>query len=78
MKIAGVSIDPTNIPSKEDFIKLAIVSNQHKDNPLRDKEIESEMKESGLWKEKKVVEPKEEEDGLHTTIAKKDSKPKRE
>lgn len=77
MKIAGVSIDLENLPTKEQMHALAINTKEFESNPLRDEQIEKILNDSGLWKVKKVVEPKIEEDGLHTTVAKKDKRDKR-
>jgi len=76
MKIVGVSIDVENLPTKEQIYALAINTKEFVDNPLRDEQIEKILTDSGLWKEKKVVYPKIEEDGLHTTIAKKNKRDK--
>ena len=47
--IAGVNVDPTNPPSQEDLIKLALVSHKHESNPNAKKDINLEIKNSGLY-----------------------------
>jgi len=76
MKIASVSISLEDLPTKEQVYNLAMNTNEYRDNPNAESEINAILKKSGLWKEK-VVTPKEEKDGLHTTITETDSKRKR-
>lgn len=49
ISVAGVNVDPTNPPKREDLVKLAHKSKRHASNPNADKEINSEINKSGLY-----------------------------
>jgi len=57
-KVCGVSLDLENLPSKEDFIKTAMVNKQNESNPNALKDIEKELKLNGLYSTN-TSEPKE-------------------
>lgn len=57
-KICGVSLDLENLPSKEDFIKTAMVHKQNESNPNALKDIEKELKANGLYSTNKVESSK--------------------
>lgn len=59
IKVCGVSVDTENLPTKEDFIKTAMVHKQNESNPNALADIEKELKERGLFKTEKT-------DGLHS------------
>lgn len=47
--VAGVNVDPKNPPSQDDLIKLALISHKHVSNPNAKKDINLEIKNSGLY-----------------------------
>ena len=49
IKVCGVSLDTENLPSKEDFIKTAMVNKQNESNPNALRDIEKELKANGLY-----------------------------
>jgi len=49
IEIAGVNVDPKNPPLQEDLIKLALISHKHVSNPNAKKDINLEIKNSGLY-----------------------------
>jgi hypothetical protein len=75
MRIVGISIDPNNLPTREQVYSLALNSQEYSANPFREKEINDILDKSGLWE--KQEQAINQEDGLHTVIAKKPSKFKR-
>lgn len=58
IKVCGVSLDTENLPSKEDFIKTAMVHKQNESNPNALKDIEKELKANGLYSTN-TAEPKD-------------------
>jgi hypothetical protein len=75
IRIAGVSIDPNNLPTREQIFALALNTKEHRDNPFREKEINNALNESGFWDNKEPTI--NQDDGLHTVIAKQHKKFKR-
>jgi hypothetical protein len=71
MKVASVSIDIDNLPSKEIVIEMALKTELYNSDPEAVKNIEIEIEKSGLWKVKT-----EEDGGLHTVLAESTKKPK--
>lgn len=47
--VAGVNVDPKNPPLQEDLIKMALISHKHESNPNAKKDINLEIKNSGLY-----------------------------
>lgn len=48
-KIAGVSVDIENLPTREQMYALAINTKEFVDNPLRSEQIKKALNDSGLW-----------------------------
>jgi hypothetical protein len=71
MKVASVSIDIDNLPSKEVVIEMALKSVEYNSDPEAVKNIKIEIEKSGLWEVKK-----EEDGGLHTVLTESTKKPK--
>jgi hypothetical protein len=76
MKIVGISIDENNLPTREQVFELSINSIEYSANPFREKEINDILDKSELWDKKEQAI--NQEDGLHTIIAKQHKKFKRE
>jgi hypothetical protein len=74
IRVANVSVDTENLLTREQMIDIAKTTKDFESNPNWFQEINAILDYVGLWDE---VEPKKEEDGLHTATTTKDSKRKR-